>query len=159
MTSHRYASPYRPLVACAADGPLAGLLHRAREGQRYAAEIRRRLPAPAGDHVVGTTLEGRTLTVLADSPAWAARLRYLLPDLLRHWPAAGGLPAPAALQVRIAAVPSPRAAPPPRRPEVGPRAAELLLEFAESTPDPALKSIFRRLARRGRSPADPSARG
>lgn len=159
MPSHRHASPYRPLAACAADGPLASLLARAREGQRYAAEVRSRLPAPAADHVVGAAFEGRTLTVLADSPAWASRLRYLVPDLLRRWPAAGGLPAPAALQVRIAAVPSPRADPPRRRPEIGPRAAEFLLELAESTPDPALRSIFRRLARHGRSPADRSARG
>ena len=63
------------------------------------ARIRAMLPGELAPHCVGATVDGHTLRLLADSAAWATRLRYLGRDLIRRLRAdaiavsAGGGPA------------------------------------------------------------------
>jgi hypothetical protein len=67
---------------------LASLGERLSAQQALLERIRPLLPAPLEDHCVWAILRDSDLTLLVDSPAWANRLRYLVPQLkqqlLRH---------------------------------------------------------------------------
>ena len=49
--------------------------------------VRAALPAHLRDRVWGAALAGEVLTVLVDSPAWASRVRYAVPDAQPRWAA------------------------------------------------------------------------
>lgn len=52
-------------------------------------------------HAVPVRVEGSTLVVVADQPAWATQLRHLAPELLAKIAAVCGAGAPDRLEVRI----------------------------------------------------------
>lgn len=104
-------------------------------------------------HLVGVRVDDADLTVLVDSPTWAAQLRFRVPDILRSWPADAAVPRPGNIRVRVARpmLPARRGVPArPRTASLSPAAALSLQQASDSTPDPALKSIFARLSRRAR---------
>jgi hypothetical protein len=71
-------------------GPLfADLERRAQATIDLADRVRAALPGPEKEHVVSATYKEDTLTVLADSAAWATHIRYAQQDLLAKLQAAG----------------------------------------------------------------------
>ena len=71
-------------------GPLfADLERRVQATIDLADRVRLALPGPEKDHVVSATYKAETLTVLADSAAWATHIRYAQKELLAHLHAAG----------------------------------------------------------------------
>ena len=58
-------------------GPGAPLLARARSLASLQNRVRRLLPAPLAAHCTVLNLRDGTLSLAADSPAWAARLRFM----------------------------------------------------------------------------------
>lgn len=142
----------RPPLQYAAPA-LTALLERGRAGCRWAEAVRTRLEPAAATHVAGAVVNGSTLVVLVDSPAWAARLRYLATGLLHDL---RGLPAGAALaavRVQVAVTPADPKRPPPRPSRLSPAAADFLRHVAESTGDPELRSTFAKLSRRAHKPS------
>lgn len=107
------------------------------------------LPAECCAHCRAARLEGGTLHLVADSPAWRARLHFYSNRIIRHFNRLGKFPV-TGIQVRVT-----RPATPPRAPvgRPGPRpvpattarAFELL---ASETDDPDLTRALRRLAGR-----------
>lgn len=129
-------------------GLLDSLVGRAERLARIDAQFRELLGAPASDHCGVANLYRDTLVVFAETPAWAARLRYLGPSLLRQLLAAN--PTLKTL-TRISVKVSPRAEPvqvshPPR--QLTPEAADLIASAATATEDPALRDALVRLASR-----------
>jgi hypothetical protein len=108
--------------------------------------VRAALPDEVAPHCVAAASDGNALRLLADSGAWATRLRYLGRDLLRQLRAGGlGL---SAVEVRVL--------PPARRPAL-PRhrtvrhsddGAACLEGTAEGIDDPALRAALQSLGRR-----------
>ncbi len=71
-------------------GPLfADLERRVQATIDLADQVRAALPGPEKDHVVSATYKDETLTVLADSAAWATHIRYAQQDLLAKLHAGG----------------------------------------------------------------------
>lgn len=67
----------------------ANLERRAQATMELAERVRAALPAPEKDHVTSASYRAETLVVLADSAAWAARIRYTQQELLRQLQATG----------------------------------------------------------------------
>jgi hypothetical protein len=65
-------------------GGLRTLTQSAQQHARLAERLRALLPDAAAPHLVGVVDGDDELTVYVDSPAWATRLRFLLPDLQRR---------------------------------------------------------------------------
>jgi len=116
--------------------------------QRLLAAVRELLPPPLDEHCNAARLAGERLTLETQASAWATRLRFLAPQLLRRlrvrWPRLREI----RVRVRPAERPRPaRRRPPPRLPAAS---ARLLLEAAAAIEDPDLRAALERLGRSGR---------
>ncbi len=103
---------------------------------------------PMAAHSEPTHYEGGRLTVAADGPAWASRIRQQDAALLRALHADPALGALRAIKVIVRPTTSPAAAsvaptPPPSR--ISPKAAQLVRSIAESVSDPQLRAALERL--------------
>jgi len=128
---------------------IAALLPGVERNAELVRLVRRMLPKSLADQCLHASLEDDVLVLLTASPAWATRLRFFAPKLLRS------LPEPwdhaAACRVRIQPVSEP-----PGAAGVEPRPSRLtastvshLLDAAESVVDEEIAAAFRRLAKAG----------
>ncbi len=129
---------------------LAELLRQTEQRQALLQQVRRALSEELAAHCVAATLERGGLKLRADSPVWAARLRYQVPQLLARLRA--DRPGLANIQVKAGPAAdggtarSLRSAPAvPRAPS--PAAATAVEAAAEQVTDPSLCHALRRLAR------------
>ena len=63
---------------------LSQLVRRAREAGELDARVRALLPEELAAHVTGAALHEDTVVVLADSAAWASRIRFHAPELVER---------------------------------------------------------------------------
>jgi hypothetical protein len=110
--------------------------------------LRAFLPPYLHDHVTLARLDSEGWVVQTDSPAWAARLRYILPNLRQPLGEKLGIEVPPP-QIRIAPpeVPSP---PPSRRMIITDNTVKTLEEAAQQFSDPRLSAAVMRLAEHAR---------
>ncbi len=66
-----------------AGSKLADLASRARDAESLCQQIKDLLPEPEGAHVTGASRNGDTVIILADTAAWATRIRFHAPGLLK----------------------------------------------------------------------------
>ncbi|WJW74945.1 DUF721 domain-containing protein [Thiohalobacter sp. IOR34] len=125
---------------------LARLTERSRRLARFDRALRERLPPDLARHCRVGNLRDNVLILYVDSSAWAARLRFHSPQLLRQLRQEGPVK-PRDIQVRV----MPPAAPRPRTKAAGPRlssdSARLLEQTAHALGDEKLAQALRRLAR------------
>jgi len=124
------------------------LLSRARELMALDKQLHDLVPTPLNDHCKILTVSGKTLILAADSPVWAARLRFHSPRLLKQLASHHAVDI---RSVRIRVKPADRPSPPARRQAMRgptPRGAAALKQVARTISDPALKSGLLRLANR-----------
>jgi hypothetical protein len=123
---------------------LARLVSRAGRLAALDRDLRARLPRPLADHCQVANLRENSIILHADSPVWAARLRYQRAMLLEAL-AALGLPQvrEVAIRVRPAAPAAEQAPQPPSRPAAAPPA-----EREAGVRDPRLAAALRRLGSR-----------
>jgi hypothetical protein len=128
-------------------GLYAQLLSRARELMALDARLHALIPAPLNEHCSVLSIRDGTLVLAADSPVWAARLRYYTSQLVNQL---SGRQTVTVRTIRI------RVHPPEksfvarhRQPalRLTSRNAMLLRRAAGSVTDPGLKSALLRLAR------------
>ena len=126
-------------------------------GRLMAASRELRAANDALDEVLGEPLKGRvsvagvsaeTLTLVAESPAWSSRARYLTPQILDHMRTR--LENPGLVRVQFVTRPTespvrPGRVPPPRLSE---RSARLLDSVARACENRALAGVLKRLAGR-----------
>jgi hypothetical protein len=67
-----------------AGNDLSRLVVRAREAGELDARVRSLLPEELGTHVTGAVLHDDTVVILADSAAWATRIRFHAPELVER---------------------------------------------------------------------------
>lgn len=106
------------------------------------------LEEPLKGRVSVARASGETVTLVADSPAWSSRVRYLTPQILDHL--RSRLENPRLDRVQIVTRPTDHAPePPPKsRPRLSERSAALIESVARASDNPALASALLRLARR-----------
>ncbi|MCC5859176.1 MAG: DUF721 domain-containing protein [Ectothiorhodospiraceae bacterium] len=129
------------------ESGLSGISRHARTLQRWEKHLARQLPDAFAGHWGLGRLDEHALVLVADSPAWASRLRYLGTELTRLIAEAGG---PRARRVTVK-VSSP--APQPKTPtprQLSEQAMRCILSAAESQSDPKLRAALLRLARQRR---------
>ncbi len=135
--------PYQSALSAALAGDSNALIERAMQLHALDRQLRQSLPEPLASHVRLGNLRQDRLVFLADTPAWASRLRLhagILVDAAR----AAGLPA-TEIAVKVATMrPVPPDAAPPAR--LSQAAREHLLAAAAATTDEELKSRLLRLA-------------
>ena len=128
-------------------------------GRLMAASHRLRAANDALDEVLDGPLKGRvsvagvsaeTLTLVAESPAWSSRARYLTPQILDHMRTR--LENPRLVRVQFVTRPteSPARYRQRPRPRLSSRSAELLESVARASDNGPLAGVLRRLARRAR---------
>jgi len=123
------------------------LLSRARKLMALDAHLHALIPPPLNEHCSVLSIRDGTLMLAADSPVWAARLRYYTSQLVKQL---SGRQTVTVRTVRIRVHP-------PEKPFVARRRqpasrltsrnATLLRQAAGSVTDPGLKSALLRLAR------------
>ncbi len=128
------------------DGTLRGLARAVAAHNALLERVRAVLPAELRAHCVTAALEDRELHLLADTAAWATRLRYFGRELARSLNGAGLHVS--AVKVRVLpAEPAPAPAKHlPTRPSAD--AARCVEDSAAGLDDPALRAALERLGRR-----------
>ena len=124
------------------------LLSRARELMTLDKMLHELIPTPLNEHCTALNVAGTTLILAADSPVWAARLRFHAPQLVKQLTSDHTVDIRA---VRIRVRPADRPAPAKKhqnRPKRSPLGAAALKQAACSISDSTLKSALLRLASR-----------
>jgi hypothetical protein len=106
------------------------------------------LAEPLKGRVRVARASGETVTLVAESPAWSARARYLTPQILDHL--RSGLENPRLNRLQIVTRPTESSAnvPPGHRPRLSSRSAALIESVARASNNKALANSLMRLARR-----------
>jgi hypothetical protein len=126
---------------------LAPLLRHAERLRNVARILHHLLPPSLQDHCQVVNLRDGVLHLGVDSPAWASRLRFQIPKILKELGAYPGLGINA-LRVRV--VPAGRSlSKPASRPRLSPQSARLLRQTATGLSDPRLRAALLKLASRG----------
>lgn len=109
-----------------------------------------RLPAPLRGHCRLGRIRNNTLILIVDSAAWATRLRFLTPQLVKQFAADDSVTVDR-LEVRIRPQNQPAASPPATRSpaRLSPENAALITSLARSIGDEKLSQALQRLAGRG----------
>ena len=127
-------------------GSQARLMAQARLLTELDNQLQTLLAPPLQQHCRVLALREQVLVLAADSPVWAARLRFHAPQLLRQF----SLPQSARLRsirVRVYQAQYSNPASPPSQVRLpGPRGAAAIRQAAETVSDPALKTSLLRLA-------------
>ena len=127
---------------------LAALLGQLQRLRRLTALLRAALPEPLAGHCLAANLDGDTLVVGCDSAAWAAKLRYQVPDVLAQLRNHPDVPALSQIRIRVQPRREAQHGTVTRRARLSAHNGQLLCAMAEETADPALKAALLRLSRR-----------
>lgn len=106
---------------------------------------------PLSSHLSLESIRDGVVTLVADSSAWAAKLRYQVPELHRLFGEKSALSNIHTIRVKVA---NPSASAPVRSPSkirpLSPRTVAALEQSARQAGDPKLREALMRLKRRGR---------
>jgi hypothetical protein len=112
----------------------------------FQEKLKAKLPSPLSDHFVLANIDKKTLTIHTDSPAWAARLRFMTPDILNHAREICSPYAPQTIRIKVT-LPIPTIKKSPTKMNLSAKSAQLILETANSITDPELRNALIRLSR------------
>jgi hypothetical protein len=140
------SSPTKLDAIVTQNSTLRQLFRQAAAYRELGLGIKALLDEPLRRHIQVATVQGDTLILIADSPAWAAKLRYLTSDLRRRIAENTVFPEVRSIRVRVAKSGVPRQ-PDARRPKrpLSKLAVEELRCQAESLEDPVLREALLRL--------------
>lgn len=140
---------YLHKLLVAAGGPLAQLLHASQQHAALLAQLRQRLPADLAMALHSAALDRGCLRLGVTGSAWAARLRFMSPQLCRRlgdWPY-GPVER---VEVHVAALTGAASSTAPAAPvPLSSASREHLEAVARSAADPRLAAALRSLARCG----------
>lgn len=114
--------------------------------QQLMEQVRACLPPPLDQQLLAAVLNGRALTLWVNSPAWASRLRYLAPQLMRQLGRLGLMVEHLHPRIIPAQVIGKRGG--RRQPtKLSENSAKLLRQTAEALEDGPLQEALKRLSR------------
>ena len=102
---------------------------------------------PISQHMTLATIRDGCLVIQADSPTWAARLRFKTPEILASLADDGLFPPIRSIRIRSMTEEQP-SSPPSRRPRISPDSAAELEAQASSIQDDGIRNALLRLAGR-----------
>ena len=138
-------------------GALGGTLKHAHQLQRLNLVLHEHLEPILATHCELANIRSNTVVIQADSPVWAAKLRYQIPmilELLNATDLITDLTQTRLTQIQLRVQPAyqPYRGPISSGPHLSSDSAQLLKSVAETTADPRLKRALSRLSRRSRHP-------
>ena len=128
------------------SGPLAGTLAHAASLKRLQPLVLKALPPDLAGHCQPANLRGKTLVIHADSPAWAAKMRFHAPQLVQRLRQESGLSKLARCEVRVSPASAPALSDKPVAAAISVQSREQLRTAAKGFKDPRLQTAFQRLA-------------
>ena len=126
---------------------LQNLIQRASLLHDLSQKLQNFLSPPLADHVRLANIRDKTVVLVVDDTAWLTNIRYRAPMILNFVKQDLGLSLITQIQFKVTPSNEPPVRCVSRRPKMSPQTANLLLSASESTPDPALKSVLKQLAR------------
>ncbi|HLA74973.1 MAG TPA: DciA family protein [Gammaproteobacteria bacterium] len=129
-------------------GDLRRLLDHAQRLQQATRIVHEGLSPPLNEHCRVANIKDSMLVLHADSPAWAAKLRFQVAAMLAQLNRAPGFGELRSIRVKVCpqARVQPEVVSKPR--SLSPRVAALISSVAETSTDPALKEVLLRLSKR-----------
>ncbi len=113
--------------------------------QIFQEKLKTKLPPPLCDHFILANIDRTTLTVHTDSPAWAAKLRFLTPDILSHAQKLCSPISPKTIRIKVV-LPNNDSKKTKRKAYLSTKNAKLILDTANSITDPVLRDALTRLS-------------
>ena len=107
-------------------------------------KLRNKLDGPLNEHVTVADYRKKTLVLLTDSATWAARLRYITPDILTNLK--DDLPGIRTIRIKIVP-PDPVEQTSRRAVKVSPDTVYGIREVADKIPDNDLRSVLHGIAK------------
>ena len=144
LKSSRYSSPVYSYLSdsCSSLGRLVQHSGRLNELQRKLVD---HLGPPLDQHCRIANYADTTLTLHTDSPAWAAKLRFVTPDILNYMRSHCSLHDIRTVRIRVS-LPDTGPAPVPRRLKLSQEAADHLRAVALSMTDEGLHQSLLKLS-------------
>lgn len=149
MSGTRKKSPAAPdinrLVA-GNRGTIRELYNHALRLIQLQQKLRQAIPAPLNDQITVASLADGVITIHTTSAAWAARLRFKIPDMLKSLEQEADGNSVKTIRIKV----KPPVDPPPesrQKPVISPDTARLLQNVAESISDADLREALLRLSR------------
>jgi hypothetical protein len=131
------------------------LLRRAERSGQLTHDLRSLLPSPLASYCQVGDLTGHTLTIIATSPVWAAKLRYLQPTLLKAFRSISSLSQATDINIKISKLSQPLPNPTrSRKVHMSSQSAEHIRQMADTIEDPALRESLLRLSRHAKDKDD-----
>jgi hypothetical protein len=124
---------------------LSVLYQRMAELKIFQEKLKAKLPPPLRDHFTLANINESTLTIHTDSPAWAARFRFLTSDILNHAQQLCGSNAPTTIRIKVL-LPVNQSPIIKQAIKLSNKNSKLILETANSITDPVLKDALKRLS-------------
>ncbi len=112
------------------------------------ARLKIHVQEPLSQHTRLATIRDGCLVIQADTPAWAARLRFKTPEILASLADDGLFPGIRSIRIRAETAERPPS-PPSSRPSISPDSAAELRAQADSIEDREVRDALLRLASRG----------
>ena len=141
----KYPVPCSRLLAAAARP----LIERARHLQQLEQAVKELLPENLSVHCTVQNLKSEILVLATSSPAWAARLRFVTPDLIKQLGGRLSLPL-RTVQIKISPEKVKNQIVKSHRPKLSLASGTLLAQTAHSVNHPALQNALYRLAAKAR---------
>lgn len=127
---------------------LRQLIEHAAVHKAFDRRIKLLIDEPLRSHFHVTGLRDDNLVLTADSSAWAARLRYQVPEIHRLIRESSDFPKVQAIRIKTAASQTHRRTQPTRKPlPLSAASVAELQNCAQRTDDPALRDVLLRLKR------------
>ena len=147
MTKHKSKSASVGAILRTSSGSLAGILAHAERLQKLDTLLAKHMPPDIKQHCHAGNLRGATLVIHAGSPAWAAKLRFLAPQLLRALQHEKNLTRLQRIEIRIQPEVPLTDNEPSKAPDISNASRQHLQAMASTVSDPRLREALRRLAK------------
>ena len=134
-----------------------GLLKRVAQNKQLTSVLQANLPSPLAEFCQAGELSNNRLTIITASPVWAAKLRYLLPSLLRQLQNHKSFSQVTDINIKISNTMTHKdSQPKPRKmATMSQQSASVIQQTAETIEDKALRESLLRLSRHGKKPGNP----
>ena len=139
--------PVRKLLADG-GGTLRRLLGHAERLQRASQVLHAHLNAPLAQHCQVANIKDGVVVVHADSPAWAAKLRFHVAGMLGQFNKVQSFGTVRAIRIKVSPLSEVRSPVLAERLTLSEHAAVMIKSAADATPHPELKEVLLRLAQR-----------
>lgn len=143
-------NPFKPVRNLLNAGELRRLMDHAGQVQRASQVLRTYLDTPLAQHCQVANIKEGSVVIVADSPAWAAKLRFQVAGMLESLNKTQSFGTLRAIRVKVSPLSEILPPAPVEQRTLSEHAAVVLKSAAYATEDAELRAILLRLAQRQR---------